>query len=563
MAGAHGLKTRAIAALRHMQRVLYGASAPVHAQAPRAAEILVAAGLLGLFIFAVHWPHIRHGGMVSDDWANLSDWVFAPSPRYPSVVQGELDLLGARPVLALLLPLPAVLAGEDAAGQIALGLAFVWASTAMLYITLRVVGLPARLAALPVALSVVLPASSAVRLWATAALNHATILFALSGVLMTLFAFGARGRRAVALHGAGLLLYVTSVATYEAAGILLLILGPLYLRFAAPEIVLRRWVADIVVVCSALVASAMLTRRVRSVGGGPDDRVLAIPGFVLGYARRLAETMTPLGIPDRLAILPVLITAGALIVARRSGRMVGGSETAGWAWALAAGTVLLAAAAVPFLGSGLGPGSDGLANRANLVAGPVLAGLAIALVGLCIAVSALLLPERIRNRAATLGVMAAGAWLVAGGWADARDQQRAWRASAEQQRAVLDGMQAALPAPRAGDMIYVYGFRTTVAPGVPVFDETWDLWGAARVRYGEGSVRAYPALERTRLRCGARTATMVEPSRPLFEGDAAAEYGGAVAVDVAARTATRLTGPRVCRTVAAAMERRAAATFRD
>lgn len=543
----------AITGLARLQRRLYGSGPVAPLMLPGLRETAGAALALGLLTLLVYLPHLRHGGLMSDDWSNLADFSFAPSPRYLEAARIEFDKLGGRPLLGALLPLPGALFGDDPTGQIALGLALAAATSLLIYITLRAIGLPRMHALAPAALALVFAPSSAVRLWPTAGLNHVAVIFVLAGVLCTLRAFGADGRRALLLHATGLVLYAASIATYEVAGVVLVILGPLYLRFAGPQAVARRWAADIVLVGAALTVSALATREVRQVAG-MRGRAADVPQFTVDAVHVIAATLTPFGIPNAAAILPFVLAALALALARPGRDELRESGLFSWAFAALAACVLLAAALVPFLGSSLGPASPGIENRANLLTGPVFAGLAYALLGGCAAAISLALPASARRSFVTVSAGAAAVLLVAGGWADARREQGTWRQAAVEQRQVVRSVMAALPTPAANTRIYTFGHRGEVAPRVPVFDEIWDLWGAVKLAYDDETLESFPMRRRTQVRCEADRLVLLDPERPAYEELAiGGAYAQSVFVDVRTATAIPVTDRRTCERVGAAV----------
>lgn len=535
-------------ALRGLARVrttLYGDRPPARAQLPPAIDVLAAAVLLALLAAGCYWPHIHHGGLMSDDWSNLADFTFAETPRYLETVRLEWEKLGARPLLAAVLPLPAALFGGDAGQQIAFGVGVATVTSLLGYVALRTAGLSRLLAFGAAALALILPASAAVRLWPAAALNHVAVCFLLIGLLCTMRAFSAHGRRATMLHLAGLVSYAASLAMYEVAAIVILLLAPLYLRFGAPNAVLRRASADTLLVVVLVSVSAVLTREVRDVAG-PLARIADLPWMVVDPLRVLAATFTPFGIPDWVALLAIVLVLVAAVRQRAAEAQAGIPEVRDTALVLLGLLALVGAAIVPMLGTPLRPTAPGLDSRGNLLVGPLLSAAAV----LAIALTAAYLSQSAgsrHRRAVRQGVTIAGiVWLLAGSWAVARSQQATWGSAAAEQQATLDALRANLPKPTPGSFIYTYGRRTEVAPRVPVFDESWDLWGAAAVLYDDPTLQAFPLRPESRLTCSDAGVVPVDPLRPDYAEYGGTRYGNAIAVDLARGAVTPILNHRAC-----------------
>lgn len=538
--------------LSALQRRLYGPRAPVDVAFVSWRELCLTALLLAGLTLAVYHPHLQHGGLMSDDWSNLADYRFAPSPRYLETARIESGKLGGRPLLGPLLAAPPALFGEAASRWIALALGLAALASLLLYALLRAVDIPRIGAGAVSALILVFEPATATRLWPAAALNQVALILALAGVLLTLRALRAHGARASVLHVLGLALYAASIATYEIAGIVLLCLGPLYLRFASARIVAWRWSADIVVVGVGLAASATATREVRYVAD-MHARAADVPRFGYDVAAIFARTLTPFGVPEALAIVPVVIAAVAIIVRRPSREDLADPTVQRWAAGAAVAALLLTATLVPFLGSSLRPTSAGIDDRANLATAPAFIACALSFAGLAAALAA---PVVWRRRAVSVTLGSVSLLLLAGGWHDARQSQRVWATAATEQGKVLAGLRDAIPAPTHGTAMYVYGRRTEVAPRVPVFDESWDLQGAVRLLYGDPTLDGIPLRSTTALRCDPGGVTPVDPERPDFEEDMGHPYRDAVAVDVVTARATPISDRATCRAIARTVDAR-------
>jgi hypothetical protein len=513
---------------------------------PSRIELALAVLALLAVTAVAYGGHVASGGLYSDDWSNAADFVFADSPRYFTAVGIEAPKLGARPLLAALLPVPAALFGTDPTAWIAFGLGLALLMAACLYLVLRALGLRWPHALAVTALTLVFAPSDATRLWPTAALNNVAVILFLVGFLVSLHAFSHRGFRGIALHAIGLGLFLASVATYEVAGVLMLVCGAFYLLRATPRPALRRWAIDVGVLVVALLVSAEITSQARYVAD-LDYRLDDAVRVAKGSARVLASTLTPFGVPDRFAALPVLAALAALVFRRPTPGSTADSALRRWGVRTAVAAVIVAAALVPLAGSGIGAAAPGVDNRGNLLAGPALVGLAYMLLAACaVAVAAALRPGRWRLLA-TIGfagcllIVAAGTWTKLG-----RDKQ-AWARSADEQQRILAAIHDAVGRPPRGTTVYTFGHAGEVAPGVPVFRQSWDLWGAIRLRYDDDTLSAMPILTGTEVICGARGLYPKGGEHEDLGPGYFVAYGKVIFVDIPTRSAERVDDRATCR----------------
>jgi hypothetical protein len=111
-------------------------------------------------------------------------------------------------------------------------------------------------------------------------------------------------------------------------------------------------------------------------------------------------------------------------------------------------------------------------------------------------------------------VAAAGAIAIVIGYGvhDTR-QERDWAAAAELQEPVLEAVERASPAD--GSLVLTFGHPAETAPGVPVFNASWDLHPAAQLRT-DSAIHAYPVFEGARLKCSAESLTVQRLPTPLY-----------------------------------------------
>jgi hypothetical protein len=507
---------------------------------------------LGLAVLAavVYGPHVAHGGFISDDWANADGFRHLPDPGYWSSVEGLRHAFGARPLLALLVPLPyAAFGTADPGWHLAIALAIALATSGCLVGFLRAAGLPAPHAAVVGAIALLFPWDSATRLWPTVAMNDVATCLVLLGGTAALQGLPRRGAAALAWHAAALGLFVASVLVYEFPAPLVLALGPLYAVRAGWRRALPRWGVDVAFVGAALAWAAAHTVKYRP---PIPDQIEWAPRVVKGLAGLTVRTAAPLGLDGApLVLLAVALAAGAVSSALVLRRLAPGDRDRArlrlWlTTALLAAAAALAGSLLEILSVYFEPLAPGIYNRGNIaVAGPI-ALLAWALVMLIVTLAARGLRDRAPVPERGVAIVAAVFVLTGLAVAARRDADRWDRAAAESRR-VLAAIGRLGPLP-SQSTIYTFGHAAQSAPGIPVFFDTWDLNGAARLVTGDSSLRAYPAYRGARFRCRTTGVTTFLPAPPgllsggaphTFEGipdwgpDPGGRYGRTVFVDVA------------------------------
>lgn len=511
---------------------------------PTGRELLVAALLLLALGFAVFWPHIVHGGFYWDDWQQGGRTEYPPDGAH-WLGPVDLGLARFRPFLALLIPLPHALFGLNFEWHLSLAVVLSGLTAACAWLFLRTVGLSFAAATPIAALMLLFPWSDSMVLWMTASLNWVGVALYLLGVVAALA--GLRSsveRRARRLAVVSVVLYVVSVLTYEVAAVAALLSVGLYAREVPLRRALRRWALDLAAVGTAMAVVALNTQREMESLRGQVEHAGAIADQALTL---LAGAVWPFGSPARAV---VLVPAGVLVVAGLVAwwRLPRGSAgRAGAAWwtgvVLAAGVgvgaayILLVPADSHYL-----PLAPGIENRINLLAAPAYATLVYALAALAATLALLALR---RSSPAVVAVIA-GSFSVAVGVAyldRVNEDRRAWDLSTARQQRVLRALRVAVPDPPSGAAIYTYGVRRYVAPGVPVFAVSWDLKGAAKLSYEDGSLSAYPLPPNAKLVCRERT---LYPATKSFDEDEASPYGRAYVVDVPRLRAVRIVDRRGC-----------------
>jgi hypothetical protein len=518
----------------------------------RGREVALVALLLAAAGAVVYYPHVLHGGFYSDDWS-LSAIYRLPQPDYGRAVHLLDGILGARPLLARLQPVPHVLFGLHTRPHLALAVALGVLTSLCLFAFLRTAGL-ARVHALAVAaLALMYPWSDGVRLWTTGSVNQVALCLGLAGAAIALRGMSRPRLRGAGAHALALVLYAAAVLTYESVGLLLMLVGALYVIAGPWRVAWPRWLADVVVIGSLLAWSRARSAEVRFV---PSlDQVLDdVSAFAHQAWSVIGLSVRPFLVSPAVPIAAASVLTLLLVVRFPSEP---NERRALFRWLAVAGGAAIAALAAwaPFVGSTLHPLDAGVNSRVNMVAGP-----ALVLGVYALAAAAGVLVFRGRRRAWAPAVPLAIAAVLAVGYAyRVRGDIVLWDRAAALQRDVLGAIARALPAgPPAGTTVYTYGHAADVAPGIPIFSAPWDLQGAIQTRY-RASDRAFPLVVDAHLVCGATGVYPVATPHVygvLGQGYGPAQgapYGRAVVVDVRTARAVEITDRSACTRAAAAV----------
>lgn len=450
---------------------------------------------------AVFGPQVANGGFYWDDWQNAANTHFSREPGLFGALESatERPVFGYRPVLTTLLVLEHEAFGRHVwlhlAMAVLFGVLLAWA----LYLLLRTLGFGRIDAGVPAALLLAFPWVDSTRFWATASYDALAVALYLLG--LGLAVRGLRTRRAWAAV-ASLVLYLAAAWTYEIVAVGVLASVFVYLLVAPRRAALQRFGADLllVAVALALVVSGT-TRDPQSLGDQLDHaRVIAGQAFTL-----FARAVLPLGaVPGWVG---ALLLAGVLLVAwRRRDR---------WAALALCGLLYVAAGYALFVPAlpHYQPLEPGTTNRMNVLA-------AVGFVVLAYALARMVAGRRTWLAVALGALVAVGYVVKLGG--DEGD----WQRSAELQQEVLRSLP---PAPAPGSTLYTFGAPTFAGPNVPVFSLPFDLKAAARLRYHDSSIAAYPLAERDGIVCGRLGLYPTGGSYGPVHGE---QYGHAVLVDV-------------------------------
>jgi hypothetical protein len=487
-------------------------------------QALALALVLGAAAFLVYGEQLRHGGWVGDAWLTRAWYATWPHGNFFDTVGHflELNSMGARPANAVYRVALNEWFGAD------MGAWFTWQALSgvcmclSLYLLLRELGLGYLDAAAASLLLLIFPASASLWLWS--AVLHASLAIALGsiGFVLALRAFRAHGRRRWALHAASLLLFVLSVLLYEVCLPAFLASVLLY-RLQAPwRAACRRWLVDcLVLVPIALALTSTTEAHDQDLAGAiahGGDIVAGLPSLLFGR-------LLPFGAVRPLAfvLLAALYAAGA-VVARRLGAEDPARGRLRLLFGLTGAGLMLVGLGYLIYVPGLDyytPLARGIGDRVNALAaiGWVLIVYAL------LSMAATLAVRGLRGRPLYAGLLTAALGLAVGlGWlASIGDESRAYVAAYREGNRALDVVERAVPDPKPGTAIWVFGQPVEMAAGVPVFANYWNMTGAVALMYHDHRVRGFVGLPGTSFEC--RAHGMVPSQEPEYAPPPAAKLG--------------------------------------
>jgi hypothetical protein len=486
---------------------------------------------------AAYGAYVLHGGFYSDDWANAAGYRLADSQHYWSNVQDLHRILGGRPILALLLPVPHALFGLHPSLHLGLALGIGIATSLCYYLFLRTLSMAALHAGAISVLVLLFPWSDAIRLWSTASLNALSVCFFLLGAVLALRGLKRHGGSAIAMHAGAVVLYVLSVLTYEVAAAAALLVGFLYLGRAPVAAAARRWLIDILAVSGALVyslTSTVTTRHVGSLGQRIDD----LRRFVRESVRLFSSALVPAHTwGTAIAVVLLLAVGGVVTVAILQLRRAPRPQLRYWLSVSGIAAVGIAAAYFMFLGSYLYPLNPGTGTRANVFAALGWCTLIYAVVALGAELVAGARPWASKLALVTIAVIAVGYGIRV------HDDESAWRRASTLQHGLLATVDPKLQRLPRRATLFTFNYPAEVSLGIPIFDRSWDLNGAVQLAADDQAVHAYPVYRGVVVHCGRRGVTV---NGPGSYGTKPGGYGRAVFFNVPSGEEQPIRGPRGC-----------------
>lgn len=467
-------------------------------------ELVLVGAIASAIALILYEPNAIHGGFLSDAWANLALYEFAPASGFADKLSYFMDQanIAPRPLQAVYLLLLFEIFGDHVGfwltWQVATNVAMVLA----LFLLLRRLSIDVFDAGAISLLALIFPAASSMRLWTPTIWAPLSIMLVLIGFTLALAAFDARRQRvALALHGVSLLLFVASLLLYEVT-LLIMLASVLLYRLQVPwRRAARRWVVD----CAVLIPLVLTVTLASSTGHQETEAGLwAHATAIFEQSRILFTTVVlPFGSASWYVVgLFALVPAAALLVYLRLPKSNPTRQTLG-KWLI----VSLAGLLVVMLGYAIYvPGTDyynptgpGVANRVNAV--PSIGWVLILYAGAALAGALAFrdLPKARLFSAAAAGLACA---LISVGWIKSVNEyaDHFINAYAEDTR-VLAMIERVIPQPKPNSTIWTFGQPVEIAPGVPVFGNTWDMTGSVQLRFDDPTLASYVASVGTIFDC--------------------------------------------------------------
>lgn len=490
--------------------------------------------------------HVLHGGFYNDDWSFLTAYRY----RQEHTLWGAIEAYsfqsfrpGGMVYWALMYGTLGVNTSLFLAVTAALGVTM----AALVYLVLRTLGMERLHAGAIAALVLIFPAADSTRLWTNASVSSLSIDLYLGGLLLALRGLRSGGLRAVAWHAGAVALYVFSVCTYELAAGAMLVSASLYAWRAGTRPALRRWVADATAVVATLMLVTSNTWNATQPLAGQIRHALVIAGDSTWL---LKDAVLPFGMASRFAVLAPLAAIG-LFGALIWRLLPTGDPTRLLLrrWLLTAGAAVMAIG-VGYLmyvpaASYYAPLAPGEANRMNNLAS---IGYVLLIYSLVMIAATLLFRGLPNARRYTTALALLACTVLGAGWIQRVHQDgAAWDRAADLQAYVLNGIRRALPHPPRGAVIYAAGIPPSGAWGIPVFGATWDLDGAVKTTWRDATLRAFPLVPGSTVKCerGAMVARVPQPDVP--DGTVGA-YGRAFVVDIRTSRVERVDDRAACST---------------
>ena len=503
---------------------------------------LVALGMISVLALA---PHLQHGGFYSDDWANAAGSLQPPgSPDVGKALSYFAGLTIYRPVLVVYVPLTYFVFGMHMHYQLAWEAFLAVLAATMFYGVLRALNVPWIHALLIAALMIVFPWSDSTRLWVTADQLSLSMTFAAAGLLVALIGLD-RGTWRWHLFASAL--YLLSILTYEITLPLIACLGALYWLRAGWQVARVRWLMDLGVVVASGIWVGLNTMRTTS-GTSADlshlRKIVSAGGTILGRAG------LPVGSSHTALVLcaiAVVLGLGAIIYVRTSARAAAERQWGlrGWLGLAGAGLIVAALGWVMFIPADpyYTPSIYGVTNRVN---GLAAFGLVIAIYGTFGVLGELAGCWLPRRRMVATGVtILLGTVLLASYAGVLRRHIRIWDAAFFAETSALQKMKRAIPDLPHETTVFASSFPANQTLGVPIFADTWGLYGMIQMEYDDMSLSGYPVLAELQPVCGVRGVTLSGSGAPK----SVAPYGKALLFNLETGSHSTPQNRRRCRSV--------------
>ena len=476
-------------------------------QPVRAAAICAVAIAVGVWLVIVI-RQVADAGFYSDDWAIQWEW---HTFGFSEAVSRQFDVLGAKPLLAILLIGSYQVLGTDPALHHLVAALLTLACTVAFYFVLRGLRFMKRDAIPITLLALLFPWATAVRLWPTGALNNFAVLLLFAGFLIALRGLRVEGRRGVFIHLAATACYAASILTYEVTAVVALFAWTAYVWLGGWRSALPRMALDIPAVAAAAIYTGENTNKhITSL----SEQIQHIPKIAREGADLIAGALLPVSIPAEISSsLTAIVLGAALAILVIAGLRWRASDKATAArgrirWPVVAVAALGALAlcwAVYIPQAFYTPTFRGIEDRVNILA----LYPAAVLVWAVLRAGGSLLPRH----GYWLAVAGAIAVAIGYGIQDFRQQDQ-WLRSSELQPKVLAAVERAHSPD--GAIVLVFNYPAEIAPRIPVLNVNYDLYPAAQL-VTSSSIATFPVFEGSTVRCSPKGVAIDWLATPLYE----------------------------------------------
>jgi hypothetical protein len=485
-------------------------------QRVRVAAFCAVAVVIGVWLLIVV-RQIADAGFYSDDWALQWEWHHY---GFSDGLSRQFDILGSKPLLAILLIGSYEVLGTDPAVHHLAAALLTLACTVGFYFVIRALCFPVR-DAIPIALLALLfPWASSVRLWPTGALNNFAVLLLFAGFLIALRGLRVEGSRGILLHLAATACYVASILTYEVTTVVALFAWTAYAWLGGWRAALPRMALDIPAVAAAAIYTGENTNKHFETLA---EQLRHTPHLVREGADVIAGALLPVSVPadisPAITAIALAVALAVVVMAWVRSRAPAHSDGAGEIrWPVVAAAALGALAlcwAVYIPQAFYTPTFRGIEDRVNILA---LYPAAVLVWAVMRSAGSLL-----RRNGYVVAVAGTIAVATAYGIQDIRQQDQ-WLRSTELQPEVLAAVQRA-DAPD-GAVVLVFDYPAETARGVPVMNVNYDLKPAARLVTSR-DIDTYPVFRGSTLRCSPKGIAIDYLATPLYQRISLIEEGTA------------------------------------
>jgi hypothetical protein len=488
-------------------------SAIIRARAPRAAleRIIQRQGSVAMLILAgitvfMCLSHILHGSFAADDWTYRAQAHFT---GFGGIVSQQISQDARRPIAALYFATLFTLLGSHIKLLLICSAILRFLIAASVYALLRKLRFKWLDSVAIAGLVLLFAASDSTWLWATASVISFAVFCVLFGCFLNLHGvcIGVQHRRILRI--AGLVLIVLGILTYELVAPLGLASGVLYLTQTQRHRALREWCTDLVVLGAAMI---IFTFRLLPVLQGSDVHEVSTLSQMSGHAHvifsqsatLLTRSLLPFGTPRNATVLGLL---GALCVLALAVAFLLGPNShtrralLRWLVVITSGFVLIGLGYIFLIPSNIYyvPLQVGIGNRINSVSAIGYALVVYGSVALAVTLVFRELPHSYRWASGLAALIAVGVGL---GYSRRIDTDKAtWHRAATLASTTLVTLSTHVSTPPHGASVVTLNAPQESAPGVPVFDSSWDLNGAVQLIWGDSSLKAFPAPSGANITC--------------------------------------------------------------